>query len=342
MFRKLMITLMLLSAVLMVAAGGAFWWLNGQLDEPLSFSGEYRHLEVDRGTGLSTLARELADQRLIESPVPLLVMGRLTETRIQAGEYRIPRGETVRGLLHRLVSGDVVQYRITFPEGRTLAQWLEMIAAHPRLSESGDVDLAALRQRLGFNPDAPLEGWFYPDTYSFTATDGPAVILKRAHRRMDKVLEEEWAGRAIGLPIQTPYEALILASIVERETGVPEERSAIAGVFARRLEKGMRLQTDPTIIYGLGDRYEGVLRRKHLREKTAYNTYRIDGLPPTPIGNPGRAAIHATLHPKPGDSLYFVARGDGSHHFSRTLEEHQRAVRRYQLNRRPDYRSTPQ
>lgn len=342
MFRKVIVTLMLLSLVVMVAAAAAFWWLNEQLDEPLAFNGEYRHLVVERGTGLSTLTRELADRELIESPLPLLVIGRLTEARILAGEYRISRGETSRELLQRLVRGDVVQYRITFPEGRTLAQWLEIIAAHPKLAEPGEVDLDALRQQLGFAADAPLEGWFYPDTYSFTATDDPETILVRAHRKMENVLEEAWAGRDAGLPLQTPYEALILASIVERETGVPEERSAIAGVFVRRLEKGMRLQTDPTIIYGLGDRYQGVLRRKHLREDTAYNTYRIDGLPPTAIGNPGRAAIYATLHPKPGDSLYFVARGDGSHYFSSTLEEHQQAVRRYQLNRGPDYRSTPQ
>jgi conserved hypothetical protein, YceG family len=158
---------------------------------------------------------------------------------------------------------------------------------------------------------------------------------------MQQVLAEEWAERAEGLPLETPYEALILASIVERETGVPEERSTIAGVFVRRLNMGMKLQTDPTVIYGLGDRFKGNLTRKHLREATLYNTYVIAGLPPTPIANPGREAIHAALNPMEGDALFFVAKGDGSHQFSATLKEHRQAVRDYQLQRAQDYRSSP-
>jgi len=159
---------------------------------------------------------------------------------------------------------------------------------------------------------------------------------------MERTLDEEWAGRAEGLPLKDPYEALILASIVEKETAVPEERARIAGVFVRRLQRGMRLQTDPTVIYGLGEGFDGNLRKHHLRDRTnPYNTYRHGGLPPTPIALPGRASIHAVLHPAPGDALYFVAKGDGSHHFSATLEEHARAVRRYQLRRDPDYRSRP-
>ncbi len=185
------------------------------------------------------------------------------------------------------------------------------------------------------------EGWFFPDTYMFSGSETDLDILKRAYSRMVRVLDEEWENREQGLPYNSPYEALIMASIVERETGVAHERQEVAGVFVRRLHKGMRLQTDPTVIYGMGDDYDGRIRTRDLRAYTPYNTYRIDGLPPTPIALPGRDSVHAALHPADGDALFFVARGDGSHKFSRTLAEHQKAVREFQLNRREDYRSFP-
>ncbi len=190
--------------------------------------------------------------------------------------------------------------------------------------------------------ETPLEGWIYPDTYSYTKGTRDIDVLRRAYQRMQQVLAEEWEARSQPLPLSSPYEALILASIVEKETGAPEERAAIAGVFVRRLQKNMRLQTDPTVIYGMGDNYRGNIRRSDLTRYTPYNTYKIDGLPPTPIANPGREAIHASLHPAPGKALYFVAKGDGRHQFSATLVEHNRAVQVYQKRqRRQDYRSSP-
>mgnify|MGYP000117690741 FL=1 len=199
-----------------------------------------------------------------------------------------------------------------------------------------------IEKLLGLEATSHLEGQFYPDTYNFHKGDSDLDILKRAHNRLKTILGEEWAARQKDLPLESAYEALILASIIEKETGVPEERPEIAGVFVRRLQKKMRLQTDPTVIYGLGDNYQGNITRKHLRQDTIYNTYRISGLPPTPIALVGRAAIHAALNPKPGKSLYFVAKGDGSHYFSATLEEHNKAVRKFQLKRRSDYRSSAQ
>ncbi|MEK9765717.1 MAG: endolytic transglycosylase MltG, partial [Thalassolituus sp.] len=182
----------------------------------------------------------------------------------------------------------------------------------------------------------------YPDTYVYHRNEPVSSVIRQAHERLQKVLEEEWQQKAASLPYKTPYDALIMASIIEKETGVASERPVIAGVFVRRLQKGMRLETDPTVIYGLGDSFEGNLTRAHLRDSSnKYNTYRNKGLPPGPIALAGRAAINAALHPAPGTELYFVAKGDGSHYFSSTLSEHNDAVRRFQLRRREDYRSAP-
>ncbi len=197
-----------------------------------------------------------------------------------------------------------------------------------------------LIERLGVEGNS-LEGWFFPDTYQYTVDMSDADILKAAHRKMQLILDEEWQQRDQNLPYKNAYEALIMASIVEKETGAAEERPAIAGIFVRRLQKGMKLQTDPTVIYGLGDAYKGNLTRKHLLEDTPYNTYTRTGLPPTPIALPGREAIHAAMHPQQGDSLFFVGKGDGHHYFSATLAEHEKAVRQYQLTRKKDYHSAP-
>ncbi|NQD79460.1 endolytic transglycosylase MltG, partial [Pseudomonas sp. CrR14] len=205
------------------------------------------------------------------------------------------------------------------------------------LSKLSDDEIMAKLGQPGLNP----EGRFFPDTYRYVRGMSDLDLLKQAHKRLQVVLDEEWANRSESLPYKNPYEALIMASMIEKETGVPEERGEIAGVFVRRLAIGMRLQTDPTVIFGLGERYQGRITRAHLREPTPYNTYTIDGMPPTPIALVGREAIHAALHPVAGKALYFVARGDGSHVFSETLDAHNRAVREYQLKRRADYRSSP-
>jgi UPF0755 protein len=278
-------------------------------------------------------------------PYPDLVRlyGRWTglDQQIKRGEYRLPPQSTALSLLQLLTSGKVIQYRVTLPEGITLARAVEILAQQEELEHEltgpDDPRILALVE-----PYEEAEGLFFPDSYHFARGDSDWEVLQRAHRVMLDTLADEWGEREPDLPYETPYEALVMASIIERETGLPEERRDIAGVFVRRMKKGMRLQTDPTVIYGLGETFDGNLKRSHLKDSdNPYNTYRHHGLPPTPIALPGRAAIHAALHPRKGSSLYFVARGDGGHVFSDTLAEHERAVRKYQLQRRADYRSSP-
>lgn len=317
-------------------------WVETSLDRPLKLPEQSYIFEVAPGDTLSALSRRLTAQGLLDSPYPVLIYNRLSRPgHIMVGEYRVIRGESARSLVKRLIAGDVIKYQVTFPEGRGLQNWLEIINSHEQLGRAGELDMADVEAHFPTPEGNSLEGWFFPDTYVFTKGDSSLAILARAHDAMEQILAQEWGERSEGLPYEGPYEALIMASIIEKETGIPEERAAIAGVFVRRLELGMRLQTDPTVIYGLGRDFDGNLTRQHLREENPYNTYYIAGMPPTPIANPGREAIHAALHPGEGNSLYFVARGDGSHHFSATLEEHREAVRKYQLQRSGDYRSSP-
>ncbi len=249
---------------------------------------------------------------------------------------------SVESFIRHLATGQVVQYQITIPEGVTLRAAIALLQQHPKLIATPFDELSAVLSSW-LPPSVSPEGWFLPETWSFSAGDTDADILKRAHAAMEHILADLWDSRASTLPLASPYEALILASIVERETAAPSERSQIAGVFLRRLSRGMRLQTDPTVIYGLGDRYDGNLRRTHLRDSgNSYNTYVIKGLPPTPIALPGEAALRAVFNPDDSNALYFVAKGDGTHAFSESLEEHEENVRRYQLARRADYRSTPE
>lgn len=336
--------LLLLALVLLAIAAGAGWQIKLAWGTPLAIPDEGLPLTVASGQTLKSLAVNLERDGVYAHPWLLRVYGRYTgqDQRIKRGEYLVPAGTTPEALLALLVRGKVISYQVTLPEGITLAKALDILAAQDNLQHRLDGPVDARIATL--TADYPgSEGLFFPDSYRYEKGDSDWDILQRAYRAMQEILAQEWAEREENLPYASAYEALVMASIVERETGVAHERGEIAGVFVRRLNKNMRLQTDPTVIYGLGSSYQGNLRRVHLRDDSnPYNTYRHKGLPPTPIALPGREAIHAALHPKPGKSLYFVARGDGSHYFSETLAEHEQAVRKYQLNRRSDYRSSPE
>ncbi|MTI96988.1 MAG: endolytic transglycosylase MltG [Marinobacter adhaerens] len=330
-------------AVLASAGTGLWVWQGLQglnkpvmLEEPLLFN-------VPQGSSFIEVVGRLESQGLVSDRLWLRLYGRLEpgQTRIKAGEYEFVDGMSPRDMIGAMVSGDTKHWYVQFIEGWTFKDMRAALARAERLEKvTGQWTTEQIMAAVGAEGEHP-EGRFFPDTYAFTSSESDLDLLKRAFNRMETVLAEEWAAREEGLPYDTPYEALIMASIVERETGAPHERDQVAGVFVRRLQKGMRLQTDPTVIYGMGDSYQGRIGRKDLRTYTPYNTYRINGLPPTPIALPGRESIHAALHPDKGDALYFVARGDGTHKFSRTLSEHQKAVREFQLNRREDYRSSP-
>jgi len=315
------------------------WWT-----EPLPAEAAGHVFEVRAGQSVAAVARDLSLAGVMPYPRRFTVAVRLIGDagRIRRGEYEIAGGSTPADLLTMLREGRVRTYLVTLPEGITLSQALRLLAEATALDAVLEgPDDARLLELVA--PYESPEGWFFPDSYRYQRGDSDLAILRQAHRRMQSLLTESWQRRDPGVPLHEPYEALILASIIERETGLASERGQIAGVFARRLQQGMRLQTDPTVIYGLAESYEGRLRRSHLQDAdNLYNTYRYGGLTPTPIALPGRGSIEAALNPEPGDSLFFVARGDGSHHFSATLEEHEDAVKRYQLQRRPDYRSTPQ
>lgn len=303
---------------------------------PLDVGGDGARYVVSPGSSLRQLARGLAQRGILEHPRYLVWLGRWEGAahQLQAGEYVIEPGTTPRQLMAMLVAGKVRLHALTVVEGWSFAQLMEAVHAHEALDHSlRGLEAAQIMARIG-HPEEHPEGRFFPETYNFPRGTTDVQFLRRAYHAMEQRLAREWAERVPDLPLDTPYEALILASIVEKETAVAAERPMIAGVFIRRLERGMRLQTDPTVIYGMGADYDGNLRRSDLEDDGPYNTYTRRGLPPTPIAMPGGAALHAVLHPAPGKALYFVAKGDGSHHFSDTLQEHNRAVIKYQLHGR--------
>ena len=315
----------------------AWAWMQyqGFRETPLAIGPEGLVYEVPRGASLAAVAKDLEARGVVANSDYLAWYGRYTgqANRIRAGEYRLEPGLDPDGLLALLVSGRTVSYNLTLIEGWNIRQVRAAVAAHPMLEHTiGDLDDAALMERLG-RPGEHPEGRFFPDTYQFSRGTTDLDFLRRAMHAMDRELEAAWAARVADIPLENPYQALILASIIEKETGLAEERRDIAGVFSRRLRMGMKLQTDPTVIYGMGERFDGNIRRADLREDTPYNTYVHGGLPPTPIAMPGREALRAAVDPAPGKTLYFVSRGDGSHVFSATLEEHNAAVRKYQLKR---------
>ncbi len=322
-----------LVAVTVILIGAAVWWLQSYLSTPLTLSSDANILIVERGTPLRGVAEHLANRQILGSPAVFSGYARIAGLagRIQAGEYELQAGDTPRTLLDMLVSGRVKLHSLTIVEGWTVQELLGALASHPAVSQTLELDspqeLAGL---LGLEYPHP-EGLFFPDTYRFARGTTDVALLRQAHELLMKRLEEAWSGREPRAVLASPYEGLILASIIERETALDRERAKIAGVFIRRLERGMRLQTDPTVIYGLGESFDGNLTRRHLRTDTPYNTYVRNGLPPTPIALPGEGALQAMAHPEHGDALYFVAtgRGDGSHSFTATLAEHNAAVARY-------------
>lgn len=312
-----------------------------QLQRPISIT-EKQIVSLEKGRPLSSFFVKLEQENWMEDSRWIMLIAKLSgKARFaKAGEYELTPGMNSWDILDALIAGKTVSYTITLVEGQNVREMMSRIAANNKLIQDLPSDINQLMPFLGLKGHP--EGRFFPDTYQFHRNTRASEILIRAQIRLETVLAEEWREREEGLPYKSPYEALIMASIVEKETAAPDEREKIAGVFVRRLQKRMRLETDPTVIYGLGERYKGNIRRKHLREKTAYNTYRIKGLPPTPIAMVGREAIYAALHPEDGDELFFVAKGDGRHVFSATLEEHNKAVRHYQIfKRKQEYRSTP-
>ena len=337
----------LIAVLLLIASfAGAWYWneYNVFLQTPLSFSDDAERTEqnfiIHKGDSIKKVARKLQEQHFIEHPQYFWLYTRLSKQaeKIKAGEYTLTTGITVEELVNRFVSGKVNQYALTIVEGWTVKDALAQINKDPNLVHTLDKKpvkevLKKLPELLN-SPYKNIEGLIYPDTYNFPRGTTDLQFIERAYKQMQRVLEQEWQQREKNLPLITPYEALILASIVEKESGVSSERSKIAGVFIRRIKKKMRLQSDPTIIYGMGDDYKGNIRRKDINKKTAYNTYQIDGLPPTPIAIPGREAIHAVLHPEKGRSLYFVADGSGGHVFTNNLKAHNKAVRKYILKKK--------
>ncbi|MEO6687798.1 MAG: endolytic transglycosylase MltG [Dokdonella sp.] len=330
--------------VLLALIGGAVVaWFDYQrfADAPLPVTSADATIDVARGASYPLIVAELRRAGLagrgMRDGLYWRALGRELGVagRLHAGEYALPQGLTPRELLRKMAAGDVVQHRFTIVDGWTFRQLRLALATETGLAQTlpgtSDEDIA---KRAGID-DGKAEGWFLPETYSFVKGESDFDVLKRAHASMQKTLDKLWAARAGDTNLDTPYQALILASIVEKETAQPSERPLIAGVFARRLKFHMRLQTDPTVIYGMGESYAGNIRRSDLEADTPYNTYTREGLPPTPIALPGAVAIEAALHPTSGDALYFVARGDGSHEFSPTLDAHNRAVQKFQLHRNP-------
>jgi len=340
--RKLVVLLLigLFSAALLLGYGA--WKYDAALKQPLNLTQE-QLLDVPAGATPSGTFNRLEAEGVLDGAFWLRLYWRfnLDGQPLHSGEYRMTPGMTAQGLIGLWQRGEVVQYSLTLVEGWNFRQVRSALAKHEKIVQTlAGLSDSEVMDKLG-HPGVFPEGRFFPDTYRFVRGMTDVEFLKKAYNRLDDVLAQEWSKRAPDAPYTDPYQALIMASLVEKETGVPEERGQIAGVFVRRLKVGMLLQTDPTVIYGLGERYNGKLTRAHLKEANPYNTYMIAGLPPTPIAMVGREAIHAALNPVPGSSLYFVARGDGSHIFSDNLDAHNAAVREFQLKRRADYRSSP-
>lgn len=327
--RKILWNAAALALVGILALAGAMAWFACS---PLNLSASPLEFSIKRGSGLRSATRQMIDAGIGLWSRPFELMGRLTsnQANIKAGSYEVSAGITPWDLMQKITQGEFAQSEIVFIEGWTFRQLRAALDSHPsvRHDTSGLRDAEVMRRVSA--EGSPPEGMFFPDTYLFGKGESDLAILARAYRTMQKQLQSAWQQRRPDLPISTPYEALILASIVEKETGQASEREIIAGVFTNRLRTGMLLQTDPTVIYGLGDKFDGNLRKRDLMKDAPFNTYTRAGLPPHPIGMPGQASLLAAVNPAKTDALYFVARGDGTSQFSRSLDEHNRAVAKYQ------------
>lgn len=338
--RRVLVSLLLLPLALAAAAVAGYYRLNHFAGAPLRSLGEGEHyVLVERGDSFRTMLGKLRQAGVREGhDVEWMLLARLDGVagKVQAGEYALSPATSPRQLLQNMRRGRVVSYRFTLVEGWTMRDVRRALGRAPHLRrESAAMSDAELMAAIG-QPGVHPEGRFLPDTYSYRRNESDLAVLKRAHQAMTQTLDAVWQSRADGLPLKTPYELLTLASIVEKETGIADERAKIAGVFTRRLSIGMRLETDPTIIYGLGDAWQGKFTWAHLRTDGPYNTRTRAGLPPTPIAMPGRAALQASAHPEAGEALFFVAKGDGSgrSRFAVTYPEHQKNVALYIQARR--------
>ena len=345
---RIVISIGIMLALVVGAITFGVLYVNGQASSPLSIP-QPQLYTVEKGSNGYKVVRDLRARELIDSPelaTKLWLKFFAANTHVKSGTYRLTPGLSLREVFGILSRGEEHYFAVSLVEGLTLKEWLVTLKAQTELIN--DVSLDQVEETINItssvneekapmlwlNEASSAEGLFLADTYFFTANTAASSILKRAHKAMLDYVETQWQQRQEDLPLNSPYDALILASIIEKETAVSAERTKIAGVFVNRLRKNMRLQTDPTVIYGIGDTYDGNITRKHLRTPTPYNTYTIKGLPPTPIAMAGKDAIWAALNPMETDALYFVARGDGSHEFSSSLAAHNAAVRKYQLNRK--------
>lgn len=324
-FKKLLLWVILLGGA---AAGGVAYWAQ----QPVFDAGPVRPFTIQPGSTLASSVEQIAQAGVGVNPQLLELLARVTGKggKLKAGSYELKPGATPLRLLTQLMRGEFAQESLTVIEGWTFRQMRQAVAAQAALKHD-TVALSDAELLAKISPDYSMpEGLFFPDTYLFAKGSSDLQVYKQAHALLLKRLNQAWEGRDTTLPYKTPYEALIMASIVEKETGRRADRSTIAGVFVNRLKIGMLLQTDPTVIYGMGEQYQGIIRKRDLTTDTPYNTYTRAGLPPTPIALPGAESIAAALHPAQTDALYFVARGDGSSHFSSSLGEHNQAVNQYQ------------